>query len=259
MTRRFPTGYVATSVILAGTSIADAADQILAYIEAPGTFSTLDYFDRAAHDGRFYHLLGESRQAITQSSIDAANWIGAQLTRSYVAGPPLDWFGPQELSAPWHLINPKRRFVDADPSIPGGEYDDLSRIWFHFYNGTPKGIGPTQINKVLHQIYPNLFPIFDKRLRLRYASEIKFESTRVKSARAVADPSAKFMVEDKNFDWEPMRVDIVRESPKLPLIRRQLSDLPCDNHLRIHGEPVNVWASQNLSDIRIFDILLWTT
>src|ERR1017187_9653398 len=167
---------------LANARIPDAADLILQYLESSGTFSTIDYYDRAARNGRLFHLAAMSN-AITQSTIDAANWIEAGFRRSYKGSPLKDWFHPQQLTAPWSRITPTRKFVDADPSIPGGEYDDLSAVWFHFFTGCPSGISDTQINKVLHQVFPELIPLFDSRLQEKYRKFMKAEATRIRAAR----------------------------------------------------------------------------
>jgi hypothetical protein len=83
------------------------------------------------------------------------------------------------------------------------------------------------------------------------------EATRIKLARNAADSTGSFPIEDLHFEWEPMRLDMIRESANVSIVRTQVAELPCDNHLRIDGIPINVWAGANLSDVRVFDILLW--
>ena len=86
---------------------------------------------------------------------------------------------------------------------------------------------------------------------------MKAEATRIRAARESADPAGAFPVNDTRFEWEPMRLDMVRELGNLAIVRRQVATLPCENHLEIDGLPIHVWVAQNLSDIRLVDILLW--
>jgi hypothetical protein len=148
-------------------------------------------------------------------------------------------------------------FINADPSIPGGEYDDMSSVWFHFFDGHPKGIGAVQVNKVLHQIFPGLFPLFDDRLQKKYKKLMPAEASRINEARKTADPHGLLPISDRFFEWEPMRLDMIRESGNLATVRKQIEELPCSNHLEIDGLPINVWAGRNLTDLRLIDILLW--
>ncbi len=166
----FPAPFTPVPLTLAGRTVPDSADLVIAYLEGRdgiGTANRIADYDFAALVGRNDFLRGLSPR-ITQGTIDSANNLMAQFHRTFAGDPLTDWFAPQEVTAPWDVITSGHTFTGADPAECGGQYDDICEIWSHFIpvsrTGRKNGIGETQVNKVLHQLFPNLIPIFDKRL-----------------------------------------------------------------------------------------------
>ena len=166
-----------------------------------------------------------------------------------------EWFKKQEPTAPWQQVTATTTFVGADPQTVGGSYDAMCALWYHFFTGRPKGIGGTQVNKVLHQVLPELVVIYDTRLSDLY-KEISFKAE-VKKARNAQDTTNKWNKMD-GFSWEPLRQDMTTITPAQEAnIRQGVAELPCKNALIIEGRAANIWASENLSLVRLIDMVAW--
>jgi hypothetical protein len=246
--------FTPVSMILAGVGFLDAAKTIIDYFEAKRTWSTIEQYDFNAAVNRQSSAEGKSTR-ISQSTIDAANYIGAGFSRHY-EGSPLDWFAERDQTAPWDRLGGTHYFVTADPVVVGGSYDDMSAVWYHFVDHRPPGIGPTQINKVLHQVRPDVFPIFDRNVNEKYRLLKAPQRHRVREARRATGERRQQFAKDR-FGWEPLRLDLERESPKFKEVFRQVATRDCANKTLLGGIPLTQWAAENLSVVRASDIMLW--
>jgi hypothetical protein len=250
-------------VVIAGRLVSDAAGSVITYLDGARRNTSqrvLDY-DLAAWERRESFNSGLSTRRISRESIVSANRLRGRLRHSQL----VNWYEPQELTTRWDLVTPADTFVGADPKICGGTYDNLCAIWYNFRPTHVLGhaqfcVGATQVNKVLHQVLPNLVPIFDDKLRKLYFQG-PFRATSlsicdvVTRGRLTLDCASLF---GDGFEWEPLRLDMAAISPgQFREIRRQIATRPSANALLLRGLRANVWASTNLSDIRIFDMIAW--
>jgi hypothetical protein len=249
------------AIEIAGIKIGDAAGEIIKYLESENTKDRVKDFDFAAYERRNNFSSGDATLRIDKGTITSAQFLFAQFERTLKLAKPaaealaLEWFSTQERTAPWNSLATSDEFVRADPLVIDGLHDRMVRLWQHFSVDSPKGIGPTQVNKVLHQVFPSLVPIYDGKLHQLY--EGKRLGRAVKSARRLESPNNALTGKDK-FSWEPLRRDMaeVTES-KFEEIRFQVKTRPCMNSLILEEQPANVWASINLSDVRLIDMIAW--
>ena len=255
-----PAGRVPIRIRIAGQVVQDAADEVIAYLEGRnhGTQNRIQDFDHAAYLGRLATPL-----TITKATINSANKLRAQMGRNYTGpGTPLTgWLQPQQLTTPWNILTTAHTFMNADPSVCGGIYDDFCAIWYNFYpmhvQGRRNGISTAKINKVLHQLVPDFFPIVDSKVLNLYYNMLFQGAARSICARVVANRANAGCANPFNdgFLYEPIRQDM--RNINFTAIRQQVSVMPCNNSLLIAGQPANVWAAANLSDVRIFDMIAW--
>ena len=246
-------------MVLGGKTIGDSAQTIINYFENTRTRNTIQNFDYVAFINRKNFAAGLSPR-ITQSTITAANWLNAAFSRGFPGNPLTAWFAPQEATARWTLLTPAHTFMASDPNICNGFYDDMCEIWSHFVpviaTGKKIGIGETQVNKVLHQLYPDLFPIFDSKLNDLYQPFKTSCRSKVRAIRNRSCPDNRWNLD--GFGWEPFRLDMLREQHKFAALRQQVATLPCRNQSQIASMPMQLWASRNLSDVRLMDIVAWS-
>jgi len=255
-------------ITLAGRVIPDAADMVIAYLEGRTnrTQERIYDFDYAAQRGRVAFLSGSNTRRITQKSIDSANKLRARMGYGYRGeGSPLSGgCEPREGLADWSRITPAHTFIAADPNHCGGIYDDYCAIWYNFFPpsavGQRIGIGPAKVNKILHQLYPDLFPIFDGNLHSLYfkgsfSTEANDICAKVIESRDLAQcPSAY----GDTYLYEPLRLDMAAISrDDYEEIRRQVSTRPCENSHVIEKKSAQKWAAENLSDVRLIDMIAW--
>jgi len=258
--------YTPVSITLGSKHVPDVAKSIIDYLEAP-TKNRISDYDFAAHQRRLDFASGASDTRITLGTIQSADKLQAQFERNLPKYHPTvtdkataiafayQWFQQQEATAPWHLVAGLSDFVSADPLILGGSYDALCELWYHFYDDRPKGIGGTQVNKVLHQVLPELVVIYDSKLSDLYEGE-KLGGA-VKKARIATDKANKWNKKD-SFAWEPLRRDMATlTATDITNIRQGVAELPCKNALIIEGKAANIWASENLSLVRLIDMVAW--
>ncbi len=255
--------FTPVAIVIAGRSVNDAAGSVISYLDGAGHGTSrrvLDY-DFAALRRREDFSSGLSVSRISAGSIDSANRLRGRLRHSQLA----DWYAPQEATSNWNSVTLSHTFVAADPSVCGDIYDDLCEIWYNFLPSYVLGhkafnIGATQVNKILHQVLPSLIPIFDSKLRGLYFQG-PFRATaraicdRVTLSRDTAGCKSPF---DDGFEWEPLRRDMSAISPwQFGEIRRQVANRPTTNALLLRGLRANVWASANLTDVRLIDMIAW--
>jgi hypothetical protein len=241
--------------------VPDVAKSVIDYLEAPNTKNRISDYDFAAHQRRLDFASGASKTRITRETIKSAQYLGAQFHRSLgkdeeaAINIAYEWFKKQEPTAPWQQVTAATTFVGADPLTVGGSYDAMCALWYHFFTGRPKGIGGTQINKVLHQVLPELVVIYDTRLSNLYKG--KDCGGEVKEARMALDKTNKWNKKD-SFAWEPLRRDMATlTATDITNIRQGVAKLPCKNALIIEGKAANIWASENLSLVRLIDMVAW--
>lgn len=252
--------YIPVPITLGSKSVPDVAKSVIDYLEAP-TKNRISDYDFAAHQRRLDFASGASDTRITRETIKSAQHLMAQFDRSLgmkeedAIDFAYEWFKKQEATAPWHLFNSPQEFVNADPLILDASHDALCELWFHFGDDSPTGIGGTQINKVLHQVLPELVVIYDDKLSDLYEGEKL--GVAVKKARIAKGKTNKWNKKDR-FSWEPLRRDMKTITPaKEANIRQGVAELPCKNAIIIEGKAANVWASENLSLVRLIDMVAW--
>jgi hypothetical protein len=255
--------FTPVTITLAGRTVADAADSVIAYLEGrggTGTANRIADYDYAALVQRNDFAQRLSHTRITRATIASADNLMAQFHRTYAGNPLTDWFAPQEATAPWEVITAAHTFIGADPNNCDGHYDDVCVLWNHFIPvtqiGRKIGIGETQVNKVLHQIFPNLIPIFDRKLNDLYW---QFKAPLRTSIRAIRQQNCPTNPWNKDgFGWEPMRQDMIAiTAAGFHEIRRQVATRPCLNRLVLDSQAAQVWAARNLSDVRLIDMIAW--
>jgi len=252
--------YTPVPITLGSKSVPDVAKSVIDYLEAP-TKNRISDYDYAAHQRRLDFASGASKTRITRETIKSAQCLSAEFERSLgmkeadAIDFAYEWFKKQEATAPWHLFPSPQEFVNADPLILDASYDALCELWYHFYDGRPTGIGGTQINKVLHQVLPELVVIYDSKLSDLYKG--KRLGREVKKARNAQDKTNKWNKKD-SFAWEPLRRDMATlKATDITNIRQGVAKLPCKNDLIIEGKAANIWASENLSLVRLIDMVAW--
>ena len=253
--------YTRVPITLGSKSVPDVAKSVIDYLKAPNTKNRISDYDFAAHQRRLDFASGARGTRITRETIKSAQYLGAQFHRSLgmkeedAIDFAYEWFKKQEAKAPRHLFNSPQEFVNADPLILDASYDALCELWYHFDNGSPTGIGGTQINKVLHQVLPELVVIYDDKLSDLYEGE-KLGGA-VKKARIAKDKTNKWNEKD-SFAWEPLRRDMKTITPaKEANIRQGVAELTCKDDDTIEGKVANIWASKNLSLVRLIDMVAW--
>jgi hypothetical protein len=257
------TPFTPVPITIAGRPVGDAADSVISYLEGRNhrTSKRIFDYDFAALERREAFRGALSARRITVGSIDSANRLRGRLRRSQLT----DWYERQEETANWGSVTRSHTFVEADPNVCGGIYDDMCEIWYNFLPMYALGhkafsVGATQVNKVLHQVLPNLLPIFDEKLRKLYFQD-SFRGTSgsicdgVAETRLSADCVSPY---GDGFIWEPLRLDMSAITPdQITEIRRQIATRRCENSLVLGGLTAQVWASENLSDVRLVDMIAW--
>jgi hypothetical protein len=252
--------YTPVPITLGSKSVTDVAKSVIDYLEAP-TKNRISDYDFAAYQRRLNFASGASDTRITRETIKSAQYLSAEFDRSLgmkeedAIDFAYEWFKKQEATAPWQQVAASTTFVGADPRTVGRAYDAMCALWYHFFTGRPTGIGGTQINKVLHQVLPELVVIYDTRLSELYEG-MSFKAE-VKKARNAQDETNKWNKKDR-FSWEPLRRDMEKITPaKEANIRQGVAELPCKNAIIIEGKAANIWASENLSLVRLIDMVAW--
>jgi len=255
--------FTPVTITLAGRIIPDAADEIIAYLEGrvKRTSQRIQDYDYGAFLRRQAFGDGSSPHRITEGTITSANKLKGRLAHSQLP----DWYRPREEACNWDLVSTDQTFVTCDPSGCRGAYENVCAIWYNFQPLQVLGhkefnVGGTQINKVLHQVLPDLIPIFDDKLfRLYFNGDFRDEAKRicrdVVEKRDVGRCSNEY---NDGFLWEPLRRDMAEISmDNFKMIRDQVVTRPCNNDIMLAGARAQVWAARNLSDVRLIDMIAW--
>jgi hypothetical protein len=144
-----------------------------------------------------------------------------------------DWFIALARTAPWTPIDGDLR--DADPAESAGLYDSMLHLYDHFAGAAPKGVNMAKISKMLHLKRPKQFPILDSRLVRSYGEA---------AARAAATYGSRG---NKRMYWAAIRSDLQRSADGLAELRGRMGAHPV----------ARVQALQDLSDLRLHDMLTW--
>lgn len=159
---------------------------------------------------------------------------------SRIGSAEADWFIQTARTAPFERVPANAHLKDADPTLPGGLYDQMLELWKHFETRAPKRVASAKISKVLYLMRPHAFPILDSRLIALY---------RQAASAAAKDISVRRpeVASGRNF-WEAIRRDLVAASPVLTQIRDDIRGAD------IRGASDRI---DQISDVRLLDMLSW--
>jgi len=249
-----PVAYTKVPITLGAKFVPDVAAEVIAYLDAPNTSGRIVDYDYAAWKRRQAFKDGAAPR-ITMGTIESADNLMAQWFR--LGGDYMNkaflYFDERQHDAPWELVPDDTTFIGADPVENWDVYENMSQLWYHFRD---TNFGPARVNKVLHQVLPDLMPIFDSFLEGIY--EGRSVKKEVIAARKSKRPDYMWPKGGDTFLWEPFRVDMAKLSEDdIAHIRAGIKSVPCANTTKIDGHPANVWAADNLSLVRIIDMVAW--
>ncbi|MFD6717479.1 DUF6308 family protein [Micromonospora chalcea] len=144
-------------------------------------------------------------------------------------------------TAPWDDVPPDANLHDADPMLDGGHYDRALRLYQHFFQDRPRGLGHAKVSKSLHLVRPRLFLILDSALLRRYRRAAEVAARELQHAGSRHAPARRAY-------WAAYRTDLLRAAEGLELLRRAARD---------HDDPLVAEAAARLSDVRLLDIFAW--
>ncbi|WP_433285543.1 DUF6308 family protein [Micromonospora sp. CA-244673] len=145
-------------------------------------------------------------------------------------------------SAPWQDVPVDARLHDADPLEPDGGYARMLRLYEHFFQERPTGLGHAKVSKCLYLMRPALFVILDSKLLKLYRTSAVEAADELRSTGYPHAPKRRAF-------WAAYRDDVLRASDALAALRAAA---------RQHPNPVVVAAADRLTDVRIIDILAWS-
>jgi hypothetical protein len=240
----------------------------------------MEYLKANQNTVEWYDGIAGSVSTIGSREICAAGIIKAQWDRNPVGANAAmtreEWFDTKNRDAPWTPLT-DAKFESADPRVVGGTYDQLIDVWYSFAGddrfqrdasgkvlrnarGKMSYAGFVQINKILYLVRPTLFPIFDGVLSRGYAH------LQTETMREVLIQRGRENLHNDHFIWEPFRSDLLHNKrtevfesvrQELTVHRTQLIAVT-ESPLGIQGiTSVNEWVRDNVSDLRLMDILAW--
>lgn len=173
---------------------------------------------------------------ITPEEIRRTRYVSSRI--SHVEG---DYFIARASAAPW--IPASADLSGADPEAPGGLFDDMSALYWHFAGTAPRGISFAKVSKVLHLKFPAVFPLLDSRLWKAYRAAARAHSARHPELR------------QSQLRWIAVRDDLLaaRSSGAIKELRDAMARYE-------HYEPAvqqRVRDMARLTDLRLLDILVW--
>ncbi|WP_051611023.1 DUF6308 family protein [Micromonospora sp. M42] len=198
----------------------------------------VDYCERHARTIRAYDWLAGTHPVLTPELIKVtrAPYMGSRISRE------------QERhllrlseTAPWDDVPPDAHLRDADPMLDDGHYDSALRLYQHFFQDRPPGVGHAKVSKALHLVRPRLFLILDSALLRRYRRVAEIAALELQHAGSRHAPPRRAY-------WAAYRTDLLRATEGLALLRRAA---------RVHANPLVAEAAVRLSDVRLLDILAW--
>jgi hypothetical protein len=167
-----------------------------------------------------------------------------RIVRSRISRDQGEWFVERARTAPWHLVPPTLRLVEALPDVVDGPYDGAISLWRYFRNdeNIPSRVSTAKISKVLHAMRPQYFPMLDSRVMRRYRRMAAEEAGRIKAIRPE-------LGEFGFAYWAAIRNDLEQSAEGLSDLRLAL--------LELDDTYINVWA-KHVSDVRLHDVLAWS-
>ncbi|MEU6208055.1 hypothetical protein ABZ814_31285, partial [Micromonospora musae] len=94
-------------------------------------------------------------------------------------------------SAPWQDVPIDARLHDADPVEPDGLYARMLRLYEHFFQQRPEGLGHAKVSKCLHLMRPALFVILDSKLLRLYRAAAMQAADELRSAGSPHAPKRR--------------------------------------------------------------------
>lgn len=88
---------------------------------------------------------------------------------SRISNKEVTYFVEASETAPW--IGAAADLANADPD--GELFAAMTELYWHFAEGSPKGVSFAKVSKVLHLKQPGLFPILDSHIARAYAPAAK--------------------------------------------------------------------------------------
>lgn len=158
---------------------------------------------------------------------------------SRISNKEVTYFLEASETAPW--IRTAADLGNADPE--GKLFAAMTDLYWHFAEGSPKGVSFAKISKVLHLKQPRLFPILDSHVARAYA------------------PAAKVLRTDhpqlgwRRRTWLAVREDLLaaRTSGALDELRDRIRSYTSADT----AKQQEVRLMDGLTDLRILDILVW--
>jgi hypothetical protein len=145
------------------------------------------------------------------------------------------------LSAPWALVPAVADLADADPSVPGGLFADMARLyWFFTWPERISGVAVAKVHKILHPKRPRLYPILDRRIKTFYRPCAAAWTDRLDHLTGVT-------LADSPPYWAAFRDDLVKNRDLLEMYQVQLAQ----------DEDETVRLMANLTCVRLQDIIAW--
>jgi hypothetical protein len=177
---------------------------------------------------------GGEPERLTAQEVIRTRKISSRISNKEVA-----YFVDASAAAPWISIGAD--LADADPEST--LFAEMTDLYWHFAEGSPKGVSFAKISKVLHLKQPNLFPILDSHIARAYA------------------PAARMLRADypqlgwRRRTWLAVRNDLLaaRASGALKELRHRLRSYESDDI----NKQQQVRLLDGLTELRLLDILVW--
>jgi len=174
---------------------------------------------------------------LTEAEAWRSRIINSRLTRD-----ERDQVVQRAMSAPWASVPADADLIDADPSVPGGLFTAMARLYWSFtWPERITGVAVAKVHKILHQKRPGLFPILDERIKSLYRPCATAWIDRLDYLGGVT-------IIDSPPYWAAFRDDLVMNHHLLKAYQVQMAD---DG-----DETVRLLAK--FTYVRLQDIIAWT-
>jgi hypothetical protein len=185
-----------------------------------------------------YDWLAGTTRSLTQELVAATGrpWMNSRISQEQAR-----WLVGRAATAPWDGVAQAALLRDADPVVRDGLYDAADRLYRHFHQDRPKGVNHAKISKCLYLMRPGLFPILDSRLMALHRRPA------LAAARDLAVRCDRPRV--RRAHWAAVRLDVLRSADALERLREWMRD----------GGGTVADAADRLSDVRLLDILAWSS
>ena len=198
----------------------------------------LHYCRRYAATLHRYDWLAGSTGTLSGDLVGATRRVNSRISRREQR-----WLLDRAATAPWDSVDPAALLRDADPFACGGLYDAAEQLYQHFAGDRPSGVNHAKISKCLYLMRPGLVPILDSRLVARYRRAAR-TAARTLVVGCPDRPSVR------RAYWAAVRNDLLRATDSVAMVR---------DRMRGSSHRAVVEAANRLSDVRVLDILAWST